>query len=204
MIFRRFTMSFANKVLIGALFAFIGAAASASIAISLYPILKKYNEGLALGAVGFRLIEGVLDIAIVISLLLLLTLSQEFVKAGAPASSYFQTLGVVFLAGYDWVFDVGVPLVFCLGALMYYSLFYQTQLVPRWLSGWGLVGATLGIVASMLAMFGLIGHLSTFQVVLNLPIGVQEMVLAVWLIVRGFNSSALASGSAKTEINQRK
>lgn len=182
------------------LLTFIGAAASASIAISLYPILRRYNEGLALGSVGFRLIEGVLYIVGAIFLLLLLTLSQEFVKAGAQNSSYFQTLGVVFLAGYHWVGFVGAVLAFYLGALMYYYIFYQTKLVPRWLSGWGLVGATLGIVASLLVMFGLIGPLSTFQVVLNLPIAVQEMVLAVWLIARGFNSSAIASLSAKTEL----
>ncbi len=193
-----------NQVTIGALLAFIAAAASASIAISLYPILRKYNEGLALGAVGFRLIEGVFYIVGVMCLLLLLTLSQEFVKAGAPDTSYFQTLGVLLLAGYHWVGNVGSLLAFCLGALMYYYIFYQTRLVPRWLSGWGLVGATLCMVAGMLVMFRLIGPMSTFQVVLALPIAVQEMVLAVWLIVKGFNSSAIASGSAKTELTEIK
>jgi hypothetical protein len=86
-----------GQVTIGALLAFIAAAASVGIAISLYPILRKYDEGLALGAVGFRLIEGVFYIIGVMGLLLLLTLSQEFVKAGAPDSSYFQTLGVLLL-----------------------------------------------------------------------------------------------------------
>ena len=190
-----------NRVLIGALFLLIGAFASASIAISLYPILRRYNEGLALGSVGFRIIEGVLYIVGVIGVLSLLTLSQEFVKASAPASSYFQTSGVLLLAGYDWA-NLTAVLAFYLGALMYYYIFYQSKLIPRWLSGWGLVGATLGIVASMLVMFGFISYMSTIQVVLNLPIGVQEMVLAVWLIVKGFNSSAIASGSAKTDINQ--
>jgi len=190
-----------NRVLIGALFLLIGAFASASIAISLYPILRRYNEGLALGSVGFRIIEGVLYIVGVIGVLSLFTLSQEFVKAGAPISSYFQTSGVLLLAGYDWA-NLTAVLAFYLGALMYYYIFYQSKLIPRWLSGWGLVGATLGIVASMLVMFGFISYMSTIQVVLNLPIGVQEMVLAVWLIVKGFNSSAIASGSAKTDINQ--
>ena len=150
-----------NQVILGVLLTFIGAATSASIAISLYPLLRRYNEGLALGAVGFRLIEGVLYIVGAIFLLFLLTLSQEFVKAGAPNSSYFQTLGVVFLAGYHWVGFVGAVLAFCLGALMYYYIFYQTKLVPRWLSGWGLVGATLGIVASLLVMFVLMVNYSS-------------------------------------------
>ena len=187
-----------NQVTIGALLAFIAALASASIAISLYPILRKYNEGLALGAVGFRLIEAVFIIARVMGLLLLLTLSQEFVKAGAPDSSYFQTSGVLIVAGRDWMGNVGSLLPFCLGALMYYYIFYQTRLIPRWLSGWGLVGAALCMVAGMLVMFRVIGPMSTTQIVLAVPIGLQEMVLAVWLIVKGFNPSVIASGSAET------
>jgi len=157
-----------------------------------------------LGAVGFRLIEAVLYILGVMCLLLLLTLSQEFVKAGAPASSYFQTSGVVLRAGDHWVGNVGSGLAFCSGALMYYSIFYHTKLIPRWLSGWGLVGATLSMVSGLFVMFSLIGPLSTFQVVLNLPIAVQEMILAVWLIVKGFNSSAIASLPAKTALTEIK
>ncbi len=191
-----------NQVIIGALLTFISAAVSASIAISLYPIVRRHNEGLALGAVGFRIIEGVLYIIGAICLILLLTLSQEFVNTGAPNASSFQTVGVLLLTGYHWVSFVGGPLAFCLGALMYYAIFYQTKLVPRWLSSWGLAGATLCIGASLLVIFRLIGPFSTFQVVLSLPIAVQEMALAVWLIVRGFNSSAIASLSAKTELNE--
>jgi hypothetical protein len=188
-----------NRIAIGALFKFIAAAASAGIAISLYPILKKYNQGLALGAVGFRIIEGMLGIAGVICLLLLTTLSQEFVKAGSPDSSYFQTSGVLIVAGRDWMGNVAGLLAFGLGALMYYYIFFQTKLVPRWLSGWGLIGIILIIVVSMLVMFRVIGPMSTTQVVLAVPIGLQEMVLAVWLIVKGFNPSVIASGSAETE-----
>jgi hypothetical protein len=95
--------------------------------------------------------------------------------------------------------NVAGLLAFGLGALMYYYIFFQTKLVPRWLSGWGLIGIILIIVTSMLVMFRVIGPMSTTQVVLAVPIAVQEMVLAVWLIVKGFNSSAIASLSAKTE-----
>ncbi len=178
-----------NQVLVGALVAFIAALASASIAISLYPTLRKYDETLALAAVGFRLIEGVLYTVGIVSLLSLLTVSKEFVNAGAPNSSYFQTLGASLLAGYHWVYYVGAVVAFGLGALMYYYIFYQTRLVPRWLSGWGLVAATLIIAASVLVMFNVIGLFSMFQAVLILPIAVQEMALAVWLIVRGFTIS---------------
>jgi hypothetical protein len=185
-----------NQVIVGALFAFIAAVGSASIAIALYPILKNYNVGLALGAVGFRLIEAVFYIVGIIGLLLLLTLSQEFVKAGAPGASYFQTLGTLLLALRAWATYVFAVSAFSLGALMYYYVLYQSKLIPRWLSGWGLIGAAFSLSAALLMMFGLKPY-SIVMIVLILPIAVQEMVLAVWLIVKGFNPSASASGSAK-------
>ncbi len=185
----------ANEVVTGALLQFVAAAAAASIAIALYPVLRRHNEGLALGAVGFRLIEGTLYIVGVVLLLSLVTLSQEFVNAGTPNSPYYHTFGALLLAGFNWVANVGVPLPFCVGALLYYYVFYQSRLVPRWLSGWGLGAVALLIVAALLVMFGVIG--STVQGVLALPILVQEMSLAVWLIVRGFNASAIAPGPAQ-------
>jgi len=181
----------ANQIETAALLSFIAAAASASIAISLYPVLRKYREGLALGAVGFRLIEGVFYLVAVVLLLVLLTLSQEFAKAGYPVSPYFQTLGVLLLAGYHVAGNVASLIAFSLGAMIYYYIFYQTRLIPRWLSAWGFLGVALTLVAGILVMFSLIGPLSTGQVVLALPIAVNEMVLAVWLIVKGFNSSAI-------------
>ena len=190
----------ANQVTIGALFELIYALACASIAIWLYPVLKKHNKSLALGSVGFRLIEGILYIVAVIGLLLLLTLSQEYIKAGAPDASYFQSLGTLLLAVRDWVGTLG-SIAFILGALMYYYLFYKSRLIPRWLSFFGLIGVPFWIAAALLLMFGLTEHFSTTVILLDLPIAINEMVLAVWLIVKGFNSSAIASLSAKTDIN---
>ena len=180
-----------NQVIIGALFTLVMGFAGAGIAISLYPVLRKYNEGLALGSVGFRIIEGMLWIINAIGLLLLLTLSKEFVKAGAPGLSSFQTSGVLLRAAGDWVSNVVALLAWCIGALMYYYVFYQTKLIPRWLAAWGLIGITLTLIACVLVLFHLINSWSTIQIVLFLPIALQEMVLAVWLIVKGFNSSAL-------------
>ena len=190
-----------NQMLIGVLFTLIMAVAVVGIAIMMFPILKKHNEALALGYVGARIVEAVTYIAVVISWLLLLILSQEYVKAGAPDASYFQTLGTLLLTVGDWVGHVIVDTaVFSLAALMFYYLLYQSKLIPRWLSVWGLIGAPLLLAAGLLTMFG---HdpTSTILIILNLPIAVNEMVLAVWLIVKGFNSSALASESAKTDIN---
>lgn len=185
-----------NQLIIGALFELIGAFAAVSIAIWLYPVLRRYNEGLALGAVGFRLIEGMLLVLAAVVMLSILTLSQEYVRAGAPDASLFQASGTSLLAVRDWAGRLSV-LAFAPGALMYYCVFYQSKLIPRWLSGWGLVGASLSLAAALLSMFGLIVYMATVFIVLNLPIAVQEMVLAVRLIAKGFNSSAVASLSAE-------
>jgi len=188
-------------VIIGALIEFIWAATAMGIAIWLYPILKKYHEALALGSVGFRIVEGVFVLVATLGLLSLLTLSQEFVRAGTPDASSFQTLGTLLLAIRDWAHNVIVLIAFCLGALLYYYVLYQSKLIPRWLSGWGFLGAALSLAVTLFSSFNPSFALSWIHTLLNAPIALQEMVFAVWLIVKGFNPSAIASGSAKTDIN---
>ncbi len=184
-----------NQVLLGALLLFIGAVAAPGIAIALYPVLRKHNEGLALGSVGFRLIEGALYLGIVVCLLVLVTVSQESANAGTPAPSAYEVPAVLVMAARDSLGQVSV-LTFGLGAIMYYWVFFQSRLVPRWLSAWGLVAIPLVMVSMLLVMFRLIESFSPLQLVLALPIFLQEMVLAVWLIVKGFNPRAIASAPA--------
>jgi hypothetical protein len=181
-----------DQILVGALLALIAALASASIAIALYPVLQRHNAALALGSVGFRLIEGVFYIVDIIGLLLLFTLSHAFVKAGTPADSYYQTIGALIQAGRVWAnFVFGVS-AFSLGALMYYAVLYQSRLVPRWLAGWGVLGAACSLGAAISILFGLTPY-SPPMIVLILPIAVQEMALAIWLLVKGFTAPANAS-----------
>jgi len=189
-----------GQIILVTLLQFIMGVVCAGIGLALYPILKNYSEGLAIGSAGFRIIEGVLDIVGAISLVALLALGKEFVKAGAPPASYFQTAGVLINAGSDWVNNVAVLLSWCIGALMYYFVFYQYKLVPRWLSVWGLIGITLTIIGCLLVMFQLIPAFGTIQVVFNLPIIPQEMVFAIWLIAKGINPSTVASRSAQIAI----
>ena len=184
-----------NQVIIGALLFYILAVALVGIAIVIYPILKKQNEALALGYVGARIIEGVLFIIAILAILTLWTFSQEFVKAGAPDDSCFQILGELLLAVRYWAYNVLWPITLSLGGLMFYYLLYQSNLIPRWLSVWGFIGALLFPVA-WLSLFG-----STISGPFLLPLVVNEMVLAVWLIVKGFNPTAIASLSANTDIN---
>ena len=190
-----------NQVRIGVLLLLVAAFGSASIAIVLYPVLRKFNEGLALGSVGFRLIESVFYIVAVVGLLSLLSLSQEYATAGVSNAPLYQVSGALLLAVKKWAGQLGV-IAFTVGALMYYSVFYQSKLVPRWLSGFGLLAAASSLAAALLTLFDKLVPFSTVFILLQVPIALQEMVLAVWLIVKGFNASAIASKAAKTAINE--
>ena len=185
-----------NQVLIMALLDFTMAVLTVGISIYLYPILKKYNEALALGHVVFRTIETVFFTVCAISLLTLLTLSQEFVIAGTPDASYFQTLATSLLAVREWAGGMFAAIVFSLSAPMLNYILYRSKLTPRWLSGWGLIGATLYLGSGFLPLFGHDPR-STIYLLMEAPTFLQEMVLAVWLIVKGFNPSAIASESVK-------
>jgi hypothetical protein len=186
------TFAHQDRVIVGAFFQVVAGITGAGIAIALYPVLRRHGEALALGSVGLRLMEGVFLIVGAIGALLLVTLSQEVAHAGTTALPSFRTSGALLLALRDRA-DLMSVLAFYLGATMYYWIFYRSRLIPRWLSGWGIAGTALGFAAGMLVLFGVTGYMSALQDVLNIPIGVNEMVLAVWLIVRGFNSSAAAT-----------
>ncbi|MCP4536179.1 MAG: DUF4386 domain-containing protein [Chloroflexi bacterium] len=177
-----------NLVLIGMLFELVNNVAVVCIPFMMFPILKKHNEALSLGYVVFRIVESVTLIIGSISILSLVTLSQEFVKVGAPDAAHFLASGTLLLADRDWTVLLGVNIVFPLGSLIYNYLLYRSKLIPRWLSGWGFVGAALLLPRALMLLFG-----DNTLVILTLPIWVQEMVFALWLIVKGFNPSAIAS-----------
>jgi hypothetical protein len=189
-----------SRMLTGALLVLFSAFASASIAIWLYPVLKKQHAALALGSVGFRVMEGMLYIVGMVGLLALLPLGQEYAKAAGSNAASFLASGTVLLAVRKWA-GVFAVIAFSIGAMMYYSVFFQSRLVPRFISGWGILGAALSLAAALLTMFGRIIPFTPVFMILNLTILVQEMVLAVWLIVKGFSPSAVASLSAKTATN---
>ena len=160
------------------------------IGVMMYPILKKYHGGLAQGYVGLRLVETICIIISSIGLLSLLTVSKEF-GAGTLDASYYQPVGTVLLALQEWSFEIGTLIFLGLGGLALNYGLYQLNLVPRWLSGWGFVGAACVALYGMLGLFGLTAD-SLILNILAAPIAVQEMVFAIWLIVKGFNSSTIS------------
>ena len=181
-----------SQVMIGMLVQSIWALTTVGIPVMLFPILKKHNEALALGFFSLRLIEGVFIFLALVCQLSLLTLSKEFVT-GVLDASYYQASGTILHAVRDWAFWVGPSITFALSALVLNYALYRSKFVPRWLSGWGLVGSLIYIPAELLAFFGF----DQLLMVLAATLALQEMALAIWLIVKGFNSSAIAFESAK-------
>ncbi len=180
-----------DRMLTAALFQLTAAFTCAAIAVALYPVLREHAAGMALGAVAFRLIEGVFYALSAAGTMILVSLSGQL-TAGASAHASADLVRDL----RDSAGCVGF-LAFCTGATLYYLVFYRSQLIPRWLSVWGLAGTVLGLVSGLLVLFQSIAVLSSTQVVLNLPLAVQEMVLAVWLIVKGFSPRAKPTAQAQ-------
>ena len=133
-------------------------------------------------------LETVTYIALVISWLLLVPFSQAVVQAGSLDAS----LGTLFLKAAE-ISATTTEIVFPLGALMFYYVLYQSKLIPRWISVWGIIAAILLILVNLLEVMGIIPAL----MILYLPIILNEVVLAIWLMVKGFNPSAIVSGAVK-------
>ena len=189
-------LAYANRttVIIGILLEFICVLAMPLIPVFAFPVLKKHNEALALGYVVFRLLEAVVLISVAeINKLSLIGVSQEYLNGGQVDAAYFQSIGSAIQAENYWGDTTGLiyNLVFIIGALMLYSVLYQSKLVPRWISVWGLIAAFTLLIGAMLSVFTNISPTITLLVIS--PIAVQEMVMAGWLIVKGFNPSAIAS-----------
>jgi len=188
-----------NQAAEGVLLSIIAYVACAGIAIALYPVLKAWNAGIALGSVIFRTIETAFYLVGVVSLLSLLALGQQFGTALAVDRTSLQAIGNSLVSVRDQAALVAV-FAFCVGAFMYYYVFFQSRLIPRWLSSFGIVAIILLSTACVLALFS--GNRITSYIPLAAPIALQEMVLAVWLIVKGFNPSASASRPGKTAMDE--
>lgn len=189
-----------NRTLVttGILIDFICAPAMMLIPIMLFPVFKIFNERIALGYVVFRLLEGILHIFLAINSLSLISLSRDYISSGAPDVSYFQALGNSIHSSIAWATQIYI-IVFTLGAILFYYLLYSSKLIPRWLSVWGLVAAVFLSTGALLYMFGVFSTMPLMKAISFFapPIGLNEIALSTWLIVKGFNSSAIAFGTKK-------
>jgi hypothetical protein len=187
----------ANQVIVGAVMELILVVSAVGTATAMFPLLRKYNETIALWHVCFRFLEAIIITVGVISVLSLLTLSQEYVAAGAPDPTSYHSSGIILKAIHDWTFLLGPLFMLGINTVMYSYIFYKTRLVPRFISLLGMAGALSVFVCSFFVMFGIFPQISFWGAILAVPVAAYEMILAVWLIVKGFNENAIATISSK-------
>ena len=169
----------AGHIRLGALLVLVMGLALAMVAVLLYPILRRQNEAMALGYVVFRgALETGFYIAGAIVWLLLVVVAQQTVTSDS------SNVGLLLFKAGDPINAVGT-IFFSLGALMLYYLLYRSRLIPRWISMWGIVGVGAYLAAGLIAVYG-----SSLEI-LFMPLALQEMVMAIWLIVKGFDTTAL-------------
>jgi hypothetical protein len=181
----------ANQVVLGALMELILVVSAVGTATVMFPFLKKYNRTIAIWHVCFRFMEAVVITVGVISVLSLLTLSQDYIAAGAPDIASYQVSGTLLKAMHNWTFMLGPNFFLGINTMMYSYIFYKSKLVPRFIPLLGMTGSALIFLAALLEMFGVIDQVSAWGGILALPIFANEMILAVWLITRGFNVSVV-------------
>lgn len=175
------------QIISGACFELLLVCAVAGTAIMLFPYLKKFNTSLGLGYVCFRMLEAVMILIGIISVLALLSLSHSYTNTAQPDTAIFQTGGVVLKTIHDWTFMLGPLFMLGINTFIYSYVFYRSKLVPGNLAFMGLAGAVLVFASALLIMFGIFSQLSVWGVLMAMPVAAYEMILAVWLITKGFN-----------------
>jgi hypothetical protein len=180
------------QITVSAFLQFLMAVSCAGIGLAFWPVLRRYNEGWAISIAGFRLVEGVIQVLVGAGTVAMLSVSKSFVSAGSVHAPFFLALGSLIQSASNWLVDGPMLLAWCIGALMYYGIFFRYHLVPRWLSVWGLAGIVLTIMVSLASMLGFYPEPDGIRFAAFFPIALQEMVFAIWLIARGIKSTALA------------
>jgi hypothetical protein len=179
-----------GTVVTGALLVLVMGLSLGFVPVVLFGVLRPAGETLAIGYLIMRgAVETVCYVILAIGLLLLVPFGEAMAAGPGTASPVATRLGSL-LSDADATNAV-LALVFCLGGAAFYLLLYRSRIVPRWLAGWGLVALGFYVSADLLAMYGAIGAVSSAQVLMFMPLAVQEMVLAVWMIARGFRPAAM-------------
>ena len=179
-------------ILVGGFLEVIVALAGIGTAVTLYPVVKRQNEGVALGFVTSRVLEGVMIFTGVVSLLSLVTLRQDLGAAGAHAA--LVTTGASHVAVYNWTFLLGQTLMPGINALLLGSLMYRSRLVPRVIPVIGLIGAPILIAAVTAKLFGSPGSIAGGAGLAAIPVAAWEFSLGMWLVVKGFRPSPITAG----------
>jgi len=179
-----------SGVLLGAFLELIVAFAVVGTAVTLFPIVKRQNEAVALGYVGLRTLEaGIIAIGVV-SLLAAVTLRQQLAGAGGTDTASLVTLGKSLVAFHNWTFLIGPGFTSGANTVLMAYLMYRSRLVPRFIPVLGLIGGPLVFASAIAVLFGLYPQYATIAAIVALPEFAWELSLAIYLIAKGFNPSA--------------
>jgi len=186
-----------TRVILGAFFEVITVISVIGTSVTLFPIVKRQSEGIALGYVAGRVVEGIAIAVGIISLLSIVRLRQEFAGATGADAASLVAVGKSLVAIHDWTFLFGPNLALGPNTLMLAYLMYRSGLVPRVIAVLGLIGGPLIFVSGTAVLFGLYGQQSVWGAIAAIPVFAWEMSLAVWLIVKGFKPSPITSGNTR-------
>ncbi|TFC96407.1 DUF4386 domain-containing protein [Cryobacterium sinapicolor] len=190
-----------GSILLGLLFELLLVIAAVGTAVTLYPILKRQNEGLALAFVAARVLEAAIILVGTFSLLTIVTLRQQFAGATDADLGTLSTISSSLVVLRDWTYLFGPNFALGAASLLLASLMYSSRLVPRPIAVLGLAGGTLISLSAIAVMLGLYGQFSTLGLVVALPVFAWELSLAVWLITKGFRPvSILTTPAARLDI----
>lgn len=181
-----------TKVLIGVLNDLSLIVTAVGTAVMLFPYVRHWNEHLALGYLCFRFMEAVFIAIGLVSILGLLQLSSYYDTTNLASKINFEPIGLVLQAIYRWTAMLGPNFMLGINTSLYSYMLYRTGYVPKPLAIFGMVTAVMVLTAGLLQMFGIIEPYSAIKGLMALPVGVYEMSLAVWLIVKGFDGENLA------------
>lgn len=184
------------RVIWGGFFELITALSVIGTSVTLFPVVRKQNEGIALGYVAGRVVEGVAIIVGIMSLLTVVKLRQEFIGATGADVATLVTVGKSLVALHDWTFLFGPNLALGPNTLMLAYLMFTSRLVPRPIAILGLVGGPLIFLSGTAVLFGLYGQWSAWGSIAAISVFAWEMSLAVWLIVKGFRPSPILNAIA--------
>ncbi len=176
-----------TKILVGVINELAVVATVIGTTVMLFPYLRGWNEHASLGYLCFRFMEAVLITIGIVSILVLLHLSGQYAAGSVDDFSNLTPIGLLLQSVYRWTSLLGPNIMLGLNTVLYSYLLFRTKLVPKKLASFGMLTAIMVFIAGILDMFGVIGTYSTAKALIALPVGVYEISLAVWLIIKGFN-----------------
>jgi hypothetical protein len=188
-----------TSVRLGAFLEVIIAIAIIGTAVTLFPIVKRQNEGFALGYVAARVLESTVIVVGIISVLSVVTLRQDLAGAAGADAASLTSAGKSLVAIHDWTFLLGPGLLPGVNGILLGYLMYTSRLVPRPLALLGLVGGPLLFASGIAVLLGVIEAGSVWQGIASIPVAAFEVTLGIWLIVKGFYPSAVASLSTNPD-----